>query len=140
MIINDSEEPLTEENINFFERELALQFPLSLREHFLRANGGRPDLNVYEYDNVDTDVSEFLPLRYGRGSAISVYQNHVLSKGFVPRHFFPFAVDGGGDYFYVDCSTEDGMVYLYRHDTAFEHIVPLNVGIDEFCSRLKPDA
>jgi len=137
MKVTDCEEPLTEGKVASFERELGLQFPPGLREHFLRANGGRPDPCVYEDDKVDTVVSEFLPLRHGKGSAISVYQDHVLSKAFVPRHFFPFAVDGGGDYFYVDCSPGGGRVYLYRHDTAYEPVVPLNVSIDEFWSRLK---
>ena len=120
---------------------MGLRFPQSLREHYLRANGGYPEPYIYEDDNVDTAVQACLPLRRGKGSAIDVYEDHVLSKAFVPRHLFPFARDPGGDNFYVDTLSPLGMVYLYRHDvgTGEEPLVALNVGIDEFWSRLKPD-
>jgi hypothetical protein len=94
---------------------------------------------VYEDANVDTVVSECLPLQHEGWSAITVYKDYVLKKSIVPRHFFPFAVDGSGDFFYVDCSSASGMVYLYRHDDMPKPLVALNVSIDEFWSRLKPD-
>src|SRR5262245_15397292 len=130
----DCDEPLTEERIAHFERELGLRFPQSLREHYLRANGGCPDPYVYEDDDVDTVVQECLPLGHGKGSAIKTYEVLVLFKAFVPKWFFPFACDPTGDYFYVDCSSEAGDVYLYRHDTAGEPLVDLKVGLDEFWS------
>jgi SMI1-KNR4 cell-wall len=135
----NSEEPLTTEKIAAFERELGLHFPPGLRGHYLRANGGSPERDVYEDENVDTMIQKCLPLRHGKGSAIRTYEVLVLSKGLVPKHFFPFACDPGGDYFYVDCSSTRGMVYLYRHDTAFEPLVDLHVSIDDFWSRLKAD-
>lgn len=135
----DCEKPLTAEQLASFERELNLQFPPALREHYLRANGGCPEPYVYEDANVYTSVSECLPLQHEGWSAIRVYKNQVLEKSLVPKHFFPFAVDGGGDFFFVDCSSASGMVYLHRHDTGGEPLVALNVGIDEFWSRLKPD-
>lgn len=134
-----AKEPLTEEQLDAYEHRLGLTFPPPLRKHYLRTNGGSPEPYMYEDENVDTVVNDCLPLLPAGESAVSVYNDHVLAKGFVPRHFFPFAVDPGGDYFYVDTSSADGTVYLYRHDTAFEHLIPLNVGLDEFWSRLKPD-
>jgi cell wall assembly regulator SMI1 len=142
MKFTHSKDPLTIEQITSFERELGLQFPQSLRAHFLRANGGRPDLCIYDDEadsNVGVVVSECLPIRHEGESAIIVYKDQVLSKALLPKHFFPFAVDPGGDYLYVDCSSESGMVYLYLHDTVGEPLVPFKVGLDEFWSRLKPD-
>ena len=137
-----SKEPLSMEQIASFEHDLGLQFPRSLREHFLRTNGGRPDLCVYddeEDSTVGVIVSECLPLRHKGESAITVYKDQVLSKGLVPKPFFPFAVDPGGDYLYVDCSSASGTVYLYLHDTGGEPLVPFKVSLDEFWARLKPD-
>jgi cell wall assembly regulator SMI1 len=136
----DCEDPLTVEEITAFERQLGLRFPQSLRKHFLRANGGSPDPCVYDGDNVGVVVQECLPLRHGKGSAIKAYETLVLAKELVPEHFFPFAVDPGGDYLYVDCSSASGAVYLYLHDTGSDHLVSLNVSLDDFWSRLKRES
>jgi cell wall assembly regulator SMI1 len=134
----DCEELPTEEQITSFEHELSLQFPRGLREHYLRANGGSPDPYMYEDDNVDTVVSQCFPLRRGKGSAISYYEILVLKKALVPKTFFPLAVDGSGDIFFVDCSSDKGLMYLWHHEIG-ESLVALNVSIDEFWTRLKPD-
>jgi hypothetical protein len=132
---------LTLRDISDAEKEVGLSFPTSLRNHYLTVNGGSPNPYVYEDENVDTTISECLPLRStrSRDTAIVVYQDLVISKGIVPTHFFPFAIDSGGDYLFVDCSSVDGDVYLYQHDTIYEPLVPLRVGLDEFWARLKPE-
>jgi cell wall assembly regulator SMI1 len=137
----NSKDPLTSEDIATVERDLGLQFPASVREHFLRANGGRPDPNVYrdQDEDVGVTVHQCLPLLGGRGSAVAIYQNLVVSKSVVPRSFLPFAIDPGGDILFVDCASPAGLVYLWHHEIPDdEPLVPLNVGLDEFWSRLKP--
>jgi hypothetical protein len=128
--------PASNEQIDDLEHRLGLQFPADLRRLFREANGGRPEPYVYRDDNHDTDVSECLALRPGRGSALWTYELLVLSKQLVPRHFFPFAVDSGGDCFFVDCSVARSGVYVYVHDTAFERLRLLCGSIDEFWTRL----
>lgn len=135
----EPEESPTEEQVAAYERELGLRFPPALKAHYRSANGGSPEPYVYEDENVDTVVSRCLPLRRGRLSAIGVYEDLVLKKALVPKHLFPLALDGGGDIFFVDCSSEDGSMYLWHHDTAFEPLVPLNVGLNEFWLRLRSD-
>ena len=132
----ECETPATDEQVDEIERRAGLRFPSGLRRLFREANGGRPEPYVYRDENNDTDISECLALREGRGSAWWTYELMVLSQKLVPRHFFPFAVDSGGDTFLVDCSSAQGMVFRYRHDTAFEPVVPLNVAIEELWSRL----
>lgn len=76
-----------------------------------------------------------------RGDALlatETYAHLVRDHRLVPGHFFPFAVDGGGDYFFVDCSTTDGEVHLYRHDTARAPLIPLSIGLNQFWDRLQP--
>ena len=128
--------PASDEEIDGLEKRVGLKFPEGLRRLFREANGGRPDPYTYRDEDNDTVVSECLALRPGEGSVEWTYDLLVSSKLLVPRHFFPFAVDSGGDTYFVDCSSPEGMVYLYVHDTAFEHVRPLNVNIDGFWSRL----
>jgi cell wall assembly regulator SMI1 len=140
MKFTDCKEPPTDEQIASFELELGIRFPPALREHYLHANGGSPDPYMYEDENVETVVLSCFPLGRGKGSAISVYENLVVKKAVVPRNFFPLTSDGGGDIFFVDCSSENGTVYLWHHELGDDNpLVPLNVGLDEFWSRLKPD-
>lgn len=133
---------LTEAQVATVERDLGLTFPRPLRDYFLRTNGGYPDLCVYEDEGdeeIGVVVQHCLPLTKERVAADSTYRSLVAAKGLVPKHFFPFALDPGGDVLFVDCSTEDGQVVLWHHDTAFDPLVPIKVGLDEFWSRLKPD-
>jgi hypothetical protein len=127
------------EQIASFERELDIRFPPGLRKHYLRANGGYPEPYNYEDEIVDTVVQGCLPLQYDGYSAITAYKDQILKKSVLPKHFFPFAYDPGGNLFYVDCSSANGMVYLHWHDVTNEPLIALNVDIDEFWSRLKPD-
>lgn len=129
-------EPATDEQIDDLERRVGLRFPSGLRRLFSEANGGRPNPYIYRDDNNDTDVSECLAIREGKGSAMWTYELLVLSKRLVPKQFFPFAVDSGGDCFFVDCSPAKGCVYVYVHDTAFEHVRLLCANLEDFWSRL----
>lgn len=143
MRFDNPEVPVTSDEIKVIESNLSLSIPQELKEQYLRSNGGSPDPYVYEDDNVDTVVASFLPLVSSRGkrTAVDTYEHLVQSQKIVPQHYFPFAVDGGGDYFFVDCSSENGMVFLYRSDFAVDDgpLVPLKVGVGEFWSRLKPE-
>ncbi len=129
-------DPASDKQIDDLERQVGLRFPSSLRRLFREANGGRPNPYIYRDDNNDTDVSECLAICEGKGSALWTYELLVLSKRLVPRQFFPFAVDSGGDCFFVDCSTTEGVVYLYVHDTAFEHVRLLSSSLETFWSHL----
>ncbi|HEY7375627.1 MAG TPA: SMI1/KNR4 family protein [Polyangia bacterium] len=124
--------PASDEEIDDLEQRVALRFPAALRRLFREANGGRPEPYIYG----DTDVSECLALRSGKGSAEWTYDLLVASKQLVPRHFFRFAVDSGGNTFLVDCSSDQGMVFLWVHDTADERLLPLDVSLEEFWSCL----
>jgi cell wall assembly regulator SMI1 len=141
MRFDDCDVALTDAQVQSVEASLGLRFPPSLREYYVRWNGGSPDPYRYEDENLDTVVADCMPLvsRHRRGTSVESYRNLVLAKRLVPRHFFPFAVDGGGDYFFVDCSSADAAVYFYRGDSAHDALLPLQVGLPDFWRRLKPE-
>lgn len=143
MRFDNPETPVTSEELTKIESNLALSIHQDLKSLYLRSNGGSPEPYVYEDDSVDTVVASFLPISSssGKRTAADTYMHLVRAKKIVPQHYFPFAVDGGGDYFFVDCSSANGMVHFYRSDSPVneESLVSLGVGIGAFWSKLKPE-
>jgi hypothetical protein len=138
----ESARPLSDADFASTERKLGVVLPAALRQIYLQSNGGVPEPYVYEDENLDTVVSEFLPLSSastGRLTSEDVYLNAVIGERLVPAHFFPFAVDGAGSFFLVDCRTDNADVYFYTQDTAYENLRPLGIGVVEFFARLKPE-
>ena len=59
----------------------------------------------------------------------------------MPPRWLPFAVDEGGDYFFVDCSKRHGDVIYFRGDYWFDEkdrcVVDLKVTFAEFWTKLQ---
>lgn len=140
MILKDSNAAITPQDIADVEAQLGLRFPAPVRKLYLSANGGIPDPEGFQNEVLDTLVAEFLPLKFEDGdTAIAAYRDLVLVQKAVSSNLFPFAVDAGGDYFFVDTTTSEGRVYFYRHDTAStDPLLDLRVGFEQFWSSLKP--
>ena len=136
-----SDAPLSIDDILELERQIGLVFPGPLRAAYLRSNGGQPDPYVIETSIVDTVVSEFLSLTTTEGlSSPEAYASLVRRKGLAPANFFPFAVEGGGDFFLVNLSTPTAEVYIYTGDAEpGEELRSLGLGLDDFWSSLKPE-
>jgi SMI1 / KNR4 family (SUKH-1) len=135
----NSESPITEQDIAHVERIIGLNFPPVIRDFYLSTNGGSPEPYVFENEAIDTVVSEFLPLKSeGKGTALASYEYLVCKKKLVPRHFLPFAIDGGGDYFFTDLLTSDGKVYYFNSDTIDRNpLVSLSLSFKQFWNSLK---
>ena len=133
---------LLEEDVQRVEAEIELSFPPSLRCHFLTNNGGEPEPYVFENGvlQISTVVSETLPLLTAneRGTAVAAYQNQIIGKALAPRTFFPFAVDGGGDYFLVNC--DSGAVYFMKSDRYPDiELVDLHLDLEGFWESLQDE-
>ena len=141
MIFTNSDLHIDEAQIDRCEADCAVRLPRALRLTYLASNGGEPEPYVLQTDEVDTVVSAFLPLKSNsRGTAVQSYFQLVRERAIVAPHFFPFAVDGGGDYFFVDTSTDDGRVFFYRSDSASTPcLLPLGLNVDEFWAALRPE-
>lgn len=139
----NSHDAITKQQILSISDQLGLSFPKDLLDIYEGSNGGTPEPYVYEDDNLDTVVVEFLPLVSTRQkrTAVESYANLVRSKKIVPPNLFPFAMDGGGDYFFIDCNTPIGEVYFFRSDrsSGSSPLVALNLGIRSFWESMKPE-
>lgn len=138
MRFESSRTPLTREALSSAEAEIGLRFPPGLREHYLRANGSVPDAYIFRRGATTVAIFECLPLRAeSRGlSAMGAYRSLVQEREIHPPYLFPFAVDGGGNLFLVDCRSEDGAVYVWWHDEPEENLLDLRVGIADFWTYL----
>jgi cell wall assembly regulator SMI1 len=141
MTFTNPDHQIDEARIDRCEADCGIRLPRALRSTYLASNGGEPEPYVFQTDEVDTVVSEFLPLESdSRGTAVQSYMRLVRERALVAPHFFPFAVDGGGDYFFVDTSTDDGRVFFYRSDSASTlGLLPLGLNVDEFWAALRPE-
>ena len=132
---------LTEVEVAAVERELGLIFPAPLRSLFLSNNGADPEPYVFNSDTLHTVVNETLPLisDTDRGTATESYFNLVIEKRIVGRSFFPFAVDAGGDYFFVDCGDSEAPVYFFRSDSSADRVEKIANTLGEFWDALEPE-
>jgi hypothetical protein len=139
MKFENSRAPLTDEALSSAETEIGLTFPPGLREHYLRSNGGVPDPYIFRRGSIAVAISECLPLRDDGGnlSAMDTYRTLVVRQKLLPLYLFPFAVDGGGNVFLVDCRSTDGSVYVWWHDVTSNNLLDLRTGISEFWSYLE---
>ena len=112
---------LDDSDIDRIEREIGLRFPRELVAFYKSFNGGEPEPYVFRHEGVESVISETLPLisRNSRRTAVQTYINLVVGKRIVEPGYFPFAVDAGGDYFFVDCSWIRGSVHYYQSDSVF---------------------
>src|SRR5688572_6272677 len=129
---------LTRQAIERVAREFQLTFPDSLISLYLQANGGEPETYVFQKGSIDTVVTEFLALTSTEfDTSPEVYRDLVLAKQIVPKHLYPFAIDGGGDYFFIDTSDAKEGVYLYLHDTSRKNpLVNLKMTFADFWESL----
>jgi hypothetical protein len=136
---------LSEKDILEIESELNITFPKVLREHYLYANGGSPEKYVFEDDSIDTVVAEILPLKShsGRGTVVNAYNSLVVTKKLVEKFFVPFAIDGGGDYFFINTQSQSGSVFFFKGDSwangENDYLVDLKLTFAEFMSSLKSE-
>ena len=121
MIFENQDRLVTAKEIDGVETDLGMRFPNSLKKLFIENNGGSPIPYVLHTQDHYTTVSETLPLLSdeGRGTAVESYKTLILERNLVPSKLFPFAVDSGGDYFFVDCTPNQESVFLYKADSAF---------------------
>jgi SMI1-KNR4 cell-wall len=139
MFFENQDQLISPTDIQNIEAELSIRFTDSLKKLFLENNGGSPIPYVFHTNDHYTTVSETLPLQSskGRGTAVDSYKTLVLKRNLVSKQLFPFAVDSGGDYFFVDCTPNRESVYFYQADNTFgENLSDLRISLEAFWNSL----
>lgn len=113
----ECEEAATERDIEGLERRLGFPLPEGVRWLVTTANGGRPSPSVFRGAGGTTDVSTCLALRDREGSLWWTYELFVLQKRAAPASYLPFALDSGGNVFFVERESDE--VFLLTHDPVF---------------------
>lgn len=143
MQFTDLDCKLSREMVENVETDLGISFPESLKDLFVKFNGGDPDPYVFQNFDLNTVVNATLPLisTQNRGTALYSYQLLVVERQIVNKNYFPFAVDAGGDYFFVDCDTADARVYFYLSDAGEDRrgLLDLELTLNEFWDHLEPE-
>jgi len=115
--VSDPAQALTAADIREVEQAVGIELPTDLRRHYLWGNGGfaiRSEFIVPDRD-LEYDVAAWKPMKY-RGYADEMrfedsYQLLVRDKKLIPDHLVPFAINGGGDFFCMDRSTQAIVFY-----------------------------
>ena len=134
--------PLNDPEIARVSRQIGLKFPCELIGFYKCFNDGEPDPYVFRRGDDEILVSATLPLSspLGRRTAVDTYDALVNNKKIVGKAYFPFAVEGGGDYFFVDCVHETESVHYYRSDTIFDSgLVRVAGSLAEFFDAFGPE-
>jgi len=144
MDFSNLDKNISEAEIERAEKDVGFSFPPPLRSLFLNSNGGVPDPYVLNHHKIVTTVSETLPLYsdQGFGTALDSYSRLISEQKIAPPFYLPFAVDSGGDYFFVDCTESSAPVSFYRSDCASGEppLIDLGLGLEAFWDSLvSPD-
>ena len=107
---------ITESDIRDVEREVGVKFPSAVVRHYLEFNGGTPEEAFLDNGEVEVSVSQFLPIRHGRGDGRTLDSTHrrMVDQGVIDPDVVPFAVDWGSNFF---CFDDAGRIYYCTTDS-----------------------
>lgn len=115
---------LTEADIKAAEKRMGFTLPAELRAHYLKYNGGEPELRCWKSEHYDDNyLTGFFPIRksndlddkeLAKVETLDETVVELLEGQHMPKSFLPFAADGGGNYFCID--RDDGKIYFLPMD------------------------
>ena len=120
MQIQESNEPLTEEQLNVVQTELGLSLPLGYRQFLLEHNGGYPDAGVFRLPTGRREmVDRFLGVHDGEYDNLVKY--HKIYRDRLPFDLMPIAHDPGGNLICIGVTGErNGRVFFWDHEEEAE--------------------
>nr|WKF61990.1 hypothetical protein HUO10_006522 [Paraburkholderia busanensis] len=119
--------PISNDDFNYIETRFNTIFPATLREHYLRGNGGIPDEFKMYYvpeGNSPTEADEitfngFYPIKYKTREKQQTLEEKYIEYGehrrlFDPQKYIPFGFDVSDFPFSMDISEQK--IYLLNRD------------------------
>lgn len=104
---------ISEEDIQKVEECLGIEIPLILKKFYCNYNGAKITLCKFYVDDYEYEISEIIPLKYGKSCFEEVIRNDRQDE-IIPSNMLPIANNRGGDYYYWDMLSEK--VYLFYCD------------------------
>lgn len=110
---------LTKEDVAAFEKELDVQLPGSMKNFYLKYNGGMPEPYLFLPQNEEMDFVEikaFFPIKQCTDAfeTIEVIAREAWNDNFLPRNLLPFAMDSGGNYYALNLKNKK--IYYFVTD------------------------
>lgn len=117
--LSDCSVVLTKEDIAAFEKELDVQLPGSMKNFYLKYNGGMPEPYLFLPQNEEMDFVEikaFFPIKQCTDAfeTIEVIAREAWNDNFLPRNLLPFAMDSGGNYYALNLKNKK--IYYFVTD------------------------
>lgn len=117
--LSDCSAPLTKEDIKSFETELNVKIPASMRNFYLKFNGGMPSPYCFQPQDEDLDwveINAFFPIKEHTDAfeTIEAIAKDVWSRNLIPSNLLPFAMDSGGNYYALNLKNKK--IYYYYTD------------------------
>ncbi|WGS52593.1 SMI1/KNR4 family protein [Paraburkholderia sp. D15] len=119
--------PLNNDDFSYIESRFNITFPSTLRDHYLRGNGGVPDVFKMYYVPEDSSPSEadeitfngFYPIKYKTREKQETLEEEYIEFGehqrlFDPKKYLPFGFDVSGFPFLMDL--DDQKIHLLNRD------------------------
>lgn len=112
----NTKEAITYQEISNFEKENNYNLPQSYKDFLVNNNGGVPKENIFWDGELETGISFFYPLKYGKNTVENVIDN-IVREDALPKHYFPFASTGGSGVYTFSMINENlGEIYLFHFD------------------------
>jgi len=118
-VINESEPPLTDKEIEIIHKRLGYKLPDEYRQFLQVSNGGVPSPDAVRHDGEYYDyVSCFYAVRNNAYSN-DLFVNIEEYKDLILSHYLPIGDSPGGNVYCISLKAEDfGAVYFWDHDEA----------------------
>ena len=116
---------LNDSDIIELEKTIGLSLPKNYLNFLKNTNGGTPKLDSLKVrlNNKEElwSISYFFGIHRAEYWASIFWTLKALNHR-IPTEFFPFANNGGGDYYVINLSTEkNGEISIWNHDTESEN-------------------
>ncbi|WP_336616968.1 SMI1/KNR4 family protein [Bacteroides acidifaciens] len=123
--LSDCSVQLTKEDIKDFEVELNVKIPASMKNYYLKFNGGMPSPYCFQPQDEDLDwveIKAFFPIkkRTDAFEKIEAIAKDIWSKNLMPCNLLPFAMDSGGNYYALNLKNKK--IYYYLTDEWDENV------------------
>jgi SMI1 / KNR4 family (SUKH-1) len=144
-IINCSQR-LTELEISTVEVIIGVNFPASLKNHYLLFNGGEIEGCRFYFIKADANLNEpngfylkyFYPIKYGNQDVETLleenYDELVIKQKVIPKNYIPIGDDISG--WPICCRADNGWIYSLNRETLDENgneeLIHICDSLDEF--------